>query len=340
MPIPPGLIKMAGAAVALLVYSHQQEIKELGQRIYNWFDYHLRYRITIARDRNPRLCLAIRLVIEERCTSHWQSASDGSRDIVYRLDKGKYSIETPEYGKIKIEINKEEIMISTSIYNISKEDFIIEKPIDTLHNFLNNIYTKYTSSSNHSIFYTSDGDNWSVAHFRDPRNFNNISFSHPMALMLEDVDHFIANKREYQEKGHPYRRGYLLQGPPGTGKTTMIEAIASKHNMPVFLLNLNSKDMTDATLINLLTRVPQRSIIAIEEVDLQLETLRNNGNNQVSMGGLLSALDGPQRLSSSTIVVLTTNNANWLKGDNQKYEQALLRKGRIDQVFIFTPFKN
>ncbi len=62
-------------------------------------------------------------------------------------------------------------------------------------------------------------------------------------------------------------------------------------------------------------------------------TLRSNTNNQISFGGVLSAIDGPQRLNDSCIVVMTTNNIGYF---TETEKESLCRKGRIDQIFEFS----
>jgi chaperone BCS1 len=183
------------------------------------------------------------------------------------------------------------------------------------------------------MFFTSDNDKWSIPICRQPRDFSKIILTADMQAMVGDVQGFMKNKDVYASKGLPFKRGYLLYGSPGTGKSTCIEVIANMYNMSVYILTLNSRNMTDTTLINLLCRVPPNSIITIEEIDKQMVTLKKNKTANVSVGGLLTAIDGPQRLSHSTIVIMTANTANFLsKGDMF----ALCRPGRIDQTFNFS----
>lgn len=44
--------------------------------------------------------------------------------------------------------------------------------------------------------------------------------------IVDDVKAFIGNGKWYNERGIPYRRGYLLYGPPGSGKSSFIQALA------------------------------------------------------------------------------------------------------------------
>jgi SpoVK/Ycf46/Vps4 family AAA+-type ATPase len=156
-----------------------------------------------------------------------------------------------------------------------------------------------------------------------------------MQLFLNDVDNFFTSKEEkaYQQHSRPYKKGYLIEGAPGTGKTTVIEAVAMIHNMSIYMVNLNSAEMTDSVLINLIANVPPRSLIVFDEMDKQYEAIQKNQNIHLSTGGILNALDGPQRLSHGTIVVMIVNNLNKFDDD---FRIPLLRPGRIDKVFQFT----
>lgn len=102
--------------------------------------------------------------------------------------------------------------------------------------------------------------------------------------------------------------------------------------MRVYLLSLNAKDMTDNVLINLISAVPPRSVLVLDEIDKQLDSIKHNPTVSISVAGLLSALDGPQRLADGITVMLTANRQNILDPSDQK---SLLRPGRIDRVYEF-----
>ena len=49
----------------------------------------------------------------------------------------------------------------------------------------------------------------------------------------------------------------------------------------------------------------------------------------MSEGGILTAIDGPQRLSHGTIVIMTSND---IYEFTDNFKEALFRKGRVDEV--------
>lgn len=67
--------------------------------------------------------------------------------------------------------------------------------------------------------------------------------------------------------GIPYRRGYLLYGPPGSGKTSFIQALAGSLSYDICVLNLSERGLTDDKLFHLLSNVPDRSFVLIEDID-------------------------------------------------------------------------
>jgi chaperone BCS1 len=67
--------------------------------------------------------------------------------------------------------------------------------------------------------------------------------------------------------GIPYRRGYLLHGPPGSGKSSYIQALAGLLSYDICFLNLSERGLTDDSLQQILSIVPDRSFILIEDID-------------------------------------------------------------------------
>ena len=100
--------------------------------------------------------------------------------------------------------------------------------------------------------------------------------------ILEDLNRFFASHDRYETLGIPWRRGYLLYGPPGTGKTSLVTAIASEMALNVCVLSLASPTVTDEKIGNLLSSVPQRSVILIEDVDAFFRQ-RDKADNSVKV---------------------------------------------------------
>ena len=179
-------------------------------------------------------------------------------------------------------------------------------------------------------FYTSLAESWNFPILRRPRK--TYKMTPAMREVQVNVQLFIQGENEYLKQGKPFRQGYLIQGDPGTGKSTIVEKVAHDFGMSTYLVTLNSNQMTDSTLINLIASVPPRSIILFDDFDQQYSTLFTNQNLNVSHGGILTALDGAHRLSYGTIIFMLLNNMEVL---DSSFKEALVRPGRIDHQFKF-----
>jgi KaiC/GvpD/RAD55 family RecA-like ATPase len=123
---------------------------------------------------------------------------------------------------------------------------------------------------------------------------------------------FKESKDWYNDRGIPYRRGYLLHGPPGTGKTSFIQSLASKVNMNVAILNLSAAASDDA-LSSALAQVPKSCMLVIEDVDhykfeegiseTQDANKASKEKSTVSVSGILNAIDGIASLEESSKVL-------------------------------------
>jgi mitochondrial chaperone BCS1 len=148
--------------------------------------------------------------------------------------------------------------------------------------------------------------------------------------IIADVQDFLGSAKWYYDRGIPYRRGYLLHGSPGSGKSSFIQALAGEIDYDIAILNLSERGLTDDRLNHLLTLVPQRTLVLLEDVDaaftnrrLQSDADGYQGAN-VTFSGLLNALDGVAS-AEDRIVFLTTNHVNRL-------DDALVRPGRVDMA--------
>lgn len=186
------------------------------------------------------------------------------------------------------------------------------------------------------------------------------------AQLVEDAEnYFSANTRKfYADCGIPYRRGYLLYGPPGTGKTSFSAALAGHLGCDLYLINLATGDMNDATLQRLFQSLPPKCIVVIEDIDScgigreqgpattipapEPETSNTatrassaarvahstgagapmaRPQNVVTLSGLLNAIDGSAS-AEGRLLIMTSNNVPAL-------DPATTRPGRIDLVAPF-----
>ncbi|KAF9876622.1 hypothetical protein CkaCkLH20_06030 [Colletotrichum karsti] len=147
--------------------------------------------------------------------------------------------------------------------------------------------------------------------------------------IVGDVREFLDQQQWYVDRGIPYRRGYLLFGPPGSGKSSFIQSLAGELDYSVAMINLSEMGMTDDKLAYLLTKLPKRSLLLLEDADAAFINRRQRDGDgysgaNVTFSGLLNALDG-LAAGEERIAFLTTNHI-------ERLDPALIRPGRVDMM--------
>ncbi len=175
------------------------------------------------------------------------------------------------------------------------------------------------------IYINSDWD-WCKVQCQIPRKLNTVVLKNRLQYeVLDDIKEFFKKEKYYNKIGIPYRRGYLLYGCPGTGKTSLVKALAGELDIPIYILNI-SKDMKENQFQSLISDVPQKSIIVIEDIDCLFTGKRKMDKKyNITFKTILNAIDG---LISpyGTLLFLTTNH-------KLKLDDALIRPGRIDRQY-------
>jgi len=168
------------------------------------------------------------------------------------------------------------------------------------------------------------------------QSFDSIFIDQKMIdALLYNLEKFYCSQQWYNEHGIPYRYGILLSGPPGTGKTSIIKAIASHFNKPLYVLPVEQ-------LMNIgeaFSQAYEDAILVIEDIDSSKSTQRRGEKNnavrsQISMKNhaleikaeslstILNSIDGITA-KSGRVLIMTTNH-------KEDIDPALLRPGRID----------
>jgi chaperone BCS1 len=177
-----------------------------------------------------------------------------------------------------------------------------------------------------------DSGSWRMLEAGEARRLESVVLpGDERARVLADMERFIARREWYASRGIPYRRGYLFFGPPGSGKTSLARSLAHELGLTLFVLDLSSARTTDQQLFALLSQVPPRSMVLVEDVDrtrlVATQAAMAKADKQADGGGatlsgLLNAVDGPTS-GEGRVLVFTTNNPGTL-------DPALLRPGRVD----------
>jgi len=167
---------------------------------------------------------------------------------------GKYIIFTCNSYSITLEI-------------ISKKRKISKKEIsDEINYFM----TGKAVTSNDIKIYKYVNKQWK-AYTLHERSFDTIYL--PMSLLdniRKEIEDFVENENKYKRHQIPYRKGMLLYGPPGTGKTSLVKAIANEYNMSIYILDINSTDINDETIVDILGSLgdnTDKKILLFEDID-------------------------------------------------------------------------
>ncbi|KAK6252348.1 hypothetical protein QUC31_014068 [Theobroma cacao] len=174
-----------------------------------------------------------------------------------------------------------------------------------------------------------DGE-WGSTNLDHRATFNTLAMDPSLKKeLIDDLDRFVRGRDFYRRVGKAWKRGYLLYGPPGTGKSSLIAAMANYLKFNVYDLELASL-YRNSDLRRLLVSTKNRSIIVMEDIDCSIELQDrvdercNQGNNQLTLSGLLNFIDGLwSSCGDERIIVFTTNHKD-------KLDPALLRPGRMD----------
>ena len=139
--------------------------------------------------------------------------------------------------------------------------------------------------------------------------------------LLTDAKTFMESKQWYRDRSIPWRRGYLFYGEPGCGKSSIAHALASHFGLNVAVLSLAAV-AGDGALRNLMTSMPPRCLLLIEDIDAAFADREGKDAELVTFSGLLNAIDGIAA-AEGRILVMTTNHV-------EKIDPALRRPGRSD----------
>jgi ATP-dependent 26S proteasome regulatory subunit len=223
-----------------------------------------------------------------------------------------------------------EIIIYNNNFTTEKNHEVIDKFINlSSEYYIENILDK--KKEENKIPISIWDDYWETIEKRLSRDIKTLYLDGKEIEIKNSIQTFLKEdtKKEYQKYGMPYKFNLLLHGLPGTGKSSLIFSLASELEMGVALLFF-TKDMTDADFMRALRRIPDDTILVIEDIDTLFESRKKNDEykNNISFSGIINSLDGIGYIEKQ-VIILTTNCKMVL-------DKALTRPGRIDLDIEFT----
>lgn len=259
----------------------------------------------------------------------WDS-EDGKLKFLFSPGIGTHII---WFKKRPILIIRTEKETQTSVQYIRPENLYIRticSSNDIIHEFIDHILKEIEEINKYKLkIYIQNQGGWCIL-FKKKKSFSSIILpQNQINKITNAIEKFMNSEKWYEERGIPYRLGILLYGPPGCGKTSLAIALASKYNKPIYVINLTSIS-GDSELINIMSKLPQDCILLIEDIDaiktkrkdIQTNEHKNQIKTNMSLSGLLNAIDGVFS-TENRILIMTTNHPELI-------DPALIRPGRAD----------
>jgi chaperone BCS1 len=115
--------------------------------------------------------------------------------------------------------------------------------------------------------FSGGGGSWRGSRYHHPATFDTLAMDPDLKRsVVSDLGRFLKRREYYRRIGKAWKRGYLLYGPPGTGKSSLVAAMANYLRFNLCDLDLSKVD-SNSTLQFLLTSMPDKSILVIEDID-------------------------------------------------------------------------
>jgi len=289
---------------------------------------------------------------------HTEYSSQKNIDIIeYNIERNTIHFVIPKNGTYQLDgvtIKINDLIVNGTVVTVNhpREPFHIVKEITIssesedktpILEFIEKCYKLKIDKIRQAVFNSKSKVNikayngyiWSTVSIIPKRNSDTIFLKKDQKEEIEGIiENFIAHDtyNEYQNNGVPYKCNILLHGHPGVGKTSVIHYIASKYNIDICTININS-ELKESDFIHALRSINETSklsLLVIEDIDCIFTNRKENDSirNNITLHGLLNCLDGFNS-QEGLIIIITTNK-------KESIDTALLRSRRIDHMIHMT----
>ena len=127
-------------------------------------------------------------------------------------------------------------------------------------------------------------DYWETIEKRPMRSLSTIYLGGLENKIHNKIKKFLSKETKdmYTNLGIPYKQNILFHGLPGTGKSSLIFSLASELNMNVALLHFVA-EMNDLDFMRAMRRIPENTILVLEDIDVLFESRKKNDENKSSI---------------------------------------------------------
>lgn len=132
-----------------------------------------------------------------------------------------------------------------------------------------------------------------------------MSLNPELESVLEEIQFWLDHQEWYEERGIPWKRGFLFYGRPGTGKTMFTRALAEKLNLPLLIFDLASMDSTEFN--HAWSQLLPRRIALFEDFDSIFHKRINIMDSGLDFSTILNAIDGADK-KQGILTIITTNH--------------------------------
>ena len=157
------------------------------------------------------------------------------------------------------------------------------------------------------------------------------------ATLVEEVKRWKKSQSWYEERGVPWRFGWLLHGKPGTGKTATVRAIGQELDLPVWSYDLATMSNRGIKWIWSEMKTMTPCIALIEDIDTifhgRNNVVRTDFDGGLTFDCLLNCIDGVESAEGIFLIITTNDLSKIDPALGQPGEDGFsTRPGRVDRI--------